>query len=102
MPHLLHLSCVSESGTSDHLTNVIMHVLLCEGGLSREQIASKLVCFGADGISTFQGAKTGVTIQIREKWAPFSLGANCCSHRVNLVVETLSKYSMVSHLERHF
>jgi hypothetical protein len=102
MPHLLHLSCVSESGTSDHLTNVIMHVLLCEGGLSREQIASKLVCFGAEGISTFQGAKRCVNIQIREKWAPFSLGANCCNHRVNLVVKTLSKYPMVSRLERIF
>jgi hypothetical protein len=75
---------------------------LCEGGLSHEQIASKLVCFGADGVSTFQGAKTGVTTQIREKWGPFSLGANCCSHRVNLVVENLSKYRMVSRLERLF
>jgi hypothetical protein len=102
MPHLFHLSCVYESGTFDYLTNVIMHVLLSEGGLSREQIASKLVCFRTDGVSTFQGTKTGVTTQIREKWASFSLGANYCSHRVNLVVETLSKYPMVSRLERLF
>jgi hypothetical protein len=100
VPYLLHLSCVSESGTSDHLTNVIMHALLSKGGLAREEIASKLVCFGADGVSTFQGPKTGVTTQIREKWAPFSLGANCGSHKINLVVETLSKYPMVSRLER--
>jgi hypothetical protein len=102
MPYLLYLSCVSESGTSDHLTNVIMHALLGEGGLSREEIASKLVCFGADGVSTFQGTKMGVTTQIREKWAPFSLGANCGSHRINLVVETLSNYPMVSRLESLF
>jgi hypothetical protein len=102
MPHLLHLSCVSESGTSDHLTSVIMHVLLVEGGLSREEIASKLVCFGADGVSTFQGSKTGVTTQIREKWAPFTLGANCSNHRINFVVETLSNYPMVSRLESLF
>jgi hypothetical protein len=102
MPHLLHLSYVSESGTSDHLTSVIMHALLDEGGLSREEIASKLVCFGADGVSTFQGSKTGVTTQIHEKWAPFILGANCSNHRINLVVETLSNYPMVSRLESLF
>jgi hypothetical protein len=64
MPYLLHLSCVFESSTSDHLTNVIMHALLNEGGLSCEQVASKLVCFGVGGGSTFQGAKTGITTQI--------------------------------------
>jgi hypothetical protein len=67
MLHLLHLSCISESGTSDHLTNIIMHALLDEGGLTREEIASKLVCFKSDGVNTFQGSKIGVTIQIREK-----------------------------------
>jgi hypothetical protein len=102
MPHLLHLSCVSKSGTSDHLTSVIMHALVGEGGLSREEIASKLVCFGVDGVSTFQGSKMDVTTQIREKWAPFNLGANCSSHRINLVVETLSNYPMVSRLESLF
>jgi hypothetical protein len=45
MSYLLHMSCVSKSGISDHLTNVIMHAFLSEGGLSREQVASKLVCF---------------------------------------------------------
>jgi hypothetical protein len=101
-PHLLHLSCVSESGTSSHLTSVIMHALLGEGGLTHEEIASKLVCFGADGVSTFQGSKSGVTTQIREKWAPFCLGVSCSSHRINLVVETMTKYPMVSRLENMF
>jgi hypothetical protein len=40
VPYLLHLFCVTESGTFDHLTNAIIHALLCEGGLSHEQIAS--------------------------------------------------------------
>ena len=87
MPHLLHLSCVSKSGASDHLMSVIMHALLDEGGLSHEEITSKLVCFRVDGISTFQGSEMGVTTQIREKWAPFNLGANCSSHRINLVLK---------------
>ena len=74
VPHLLHLSCISESsdgGCVDNLTNAIMLSLMGEGGLSAEDISSKLVCFGADGVSTFQGVKKGVTTQIREKWAPF-------------------------------
>jgi hypothetical protein len=79
-----------------------MHALVGEGGLSREEIASKLVCFGADRVNKFQGSKMDVTTQIREEWAPFSLGANCSSHRINLVVETLSNYPMVSRLESLF
>jgi hypothetical protein len=96
MPHLLHLSCISESGTLDYLTNVIMHAFLGEGGLTYEEIASKLIYFRADGVSTFQESKTGVITQIREKWA------NCGSHGINLVVETLSNYPMVSRLESLF
>jgi len=100
--HLLHLSYMSEGGTTDHLTNVIMHALISEGGLIYNEIAAKLICFGADSVSTFQGPKSGVTTQIWDKWTPFSLGANCVSYRVNLVVETLSKYLMVSRLEGLF
>jgi hypothetical protein len=60
--------------------------LINEGGLIREVIASKLVYFGADGMSTFQGHKSGVTTQIREKYAPFTLSIHCFSHKMNLVV----------------
>ena len=39
MSYLLHLYCVFESGTFDHLANVIMHILFCEGArLSCEQV----------------------------------------------------------------
>lgn len=62
--HLLHLSCVSESGIADHFIDVIMDALIGGGGLSHEEIACKLVCFGVDGVTTFQGQRTGVTTQI--------------------------------------
>jgi len=91
MPHLLHLSCIPDGGIVNNLTSVIMHVLLEEGGLNHEDIASKLICFGVDGVNTFQSPKPGVTAQIREKWAPFTLGVSCVNHSINLVVETLSK-----------
>jgi len=102
VPHLLHLSCLSDGGTADNLTNVIMHALFNEGGLTHEDIADKLFCFSVDGVSTFQDLKTEVTTQIREKWAPFSLGASSVSHKINLVVEILNKYPMVSKLEGMF
>jgi len=57
--HLLHLSCNFDCGTPNHLINVIMHFLLTEGGLMYEQIDGKVVSFGADGVSTFQGLKLG-------------------------------------------
>jgi hypothetical protein len=98
VPHLLHLSCVSEDGSSDHLTQVILNALLDEGGLTREEVASKLVSFGADGVSTFQGTHSGVTTQLKSI-APFMLGIHCTSHRINLVVQTLSNFPMISRLE---
>jgi hypothetical protein len=99
VPHLLHILYVSEPGTTNHLTERIMLALINEGGLTREEIASKLVCFGADGVSTFQGYKSGVTTQIREKYAPFILGIHCFSHKMNLAVQTMSKYPMVARIE---
>jgi len=72
--HIASFFCLSDGGNADQLTSVIMHALLHEGNLSYEQIACKLVCFGANRIGTFQGPKSGVIAQIREKWAPFTLG----------------------------
>lgn len=90
--HLLHLSCVSNCGTIDHLTNVIMQALVEEGELSHELILDKLVLFRANGVGTFQSPQTGMSTQIHEKWAPFCLGANCALHHINLVVDMLSNY----------
>jgi hypothetical protein len=99
VPHLLHISYVSEPGIADHLTERIMLALMGEGNPTREEIACKLVCFGVDGVSTFQGHKTGVTTQIREKYAPFSNGIHCFNHKMNLVVQTMSNYPMISRIE---
>ena len=85
-PQLLYLSCILEDGSSDHLIQVIMNSLIVEEGLSHEEIAYKFVCFGSDGVATFQGVYTGVATQIHEKWVSFSLAANCGNHRINLVV----------------
>ena len=44
----------------DHLTKVIINPFIVERGLSHEEIACKLVCFGSDGVATFQGVYIGV------------------------------------------
>ena len=61
MPYLFYLSRVFDVGIASHLTTIIMDALINEGGLTVDDIAGKEVCFGADGVSTFQWHKTRVT-----------------------------------------
>jgi hypothetical protein len=45
---------------------LIMNSLMTQlGGLKEEELVSKLVYFGANGVSTFQGFKYRITIQIQ-------------------------------------
>ncbi len=46
---------VLEGSNVDNLTKVIMDFLLTYNGLSEFGLASKLVCFGINGVITFQG-----------------------------------------------
>jgi hypothetical protein len=39
-----------------------MNSLMTQGGLKKEKLAARLVCFGADRVNTFQGLRFGVTI----------------------------------------
>jgi hypothetical protein len=41
-----------------------MNSLMTQGGLQEEDLASRLVYFGVDGVNTFQGLKFGVIVQI--------------------------------------
>jgi hypothetical protein len=56
------------------------------GGLSEIDLTSKLISFGANGVSNFQGAKTCVITQFLKKHAPFMLGVHYVAHCINLVV----------------
>jgi hypothetical protein len=49
--------------------------------LSYVVIAEKLLCFKINGVSTFQGIKTGVIEQINTNCAPFSVGVHFMVHR---------------------
>jgi len=52
---LLKLQQVLEGSSADNFTKVIVDSLLNYGGLSKFNLAFRLVCFGANGVKTFQG-----------------------------------------------
>ncbi len=68
-------------------------------GILESNLALKLVCFGMDGVTTFQGSKIGVIMQLKEKHVPFLLGVYYVMHRINLIVYTLLWLSLVAKIE---
>jgi hypothetical protein len=89
----------SGGATADMLTQTIIGALSSNGGLEATDLAGKLLCFGADGASAFQGHKNGVVKQMREKYAPFVLGVHCCAHKLNLCAKSLSNLGVMHALE---
>jgi len=59
---LLNLQQMVDGGSFDNLTFLIMQSLTNYGGYNEINIANKLVCFGTNGVTIFQGLKYGVTI----------------------------------------
>jgi hypothetical protein len=55
--------------------------------------------FCANGVSFFQGIKSGVIQQIYNVWAPHSIRVHCMAHETNLAVQTLSHLQMVNKIE---
>ncbi len=52
---------VVASSRNDNLIKVIMEALMISGGLPQNQIAQKIICFGANGVNVFQWTRIGVT-----------------------------------------
>jgi hypothetical protein len=50
-------------------------------------------------MSIFHNVHTCITTQIRDKWTPFSIGFHYSSYRMNLAMQTLANFPMVSWLE---
>ncbi len=76
-----------------------MQALMHEGGLTKYLIGKRLMTFGVDGFSIYQGTKSGVTKQIVDGWAPHSMGVHYMAHRTNLMVQTLSHLQMGNEIE---
>ncbi len=86
IPILILLDQIVEGSGSDNLTKVIMEALMIGGGVPKDQIAQKLICFGANGVNVFQGTKSDVTKQIKDNYALHYIGVHCMAHCTNLVV----------------
>jgi hypothetical protein len=71
IPYLIALKKVCKASNANHLTAVVLGALEEGGGLGTSDIARKLLSFGADGVTVFKGAMTGVTKQLQMKHAPY-------------------------------
>jgi hypothetical protein len=88
-PILSTLQQVVEGSHANNLTKVIILFKNLFNGILEPNLALKLVCFGMDGVTTFQGSKIGVIMQLKEKHAPFLLSVYYLMHRTNLIVYML-------------
>jgi hypothetical protein len=73
---------------------VVLGVVEKGGEVGADDIATKLLNFGADGVTSFQDARMAVTKQLQTKNVPFIVGIHCFAHCVNLVARTLSSNSI--------
>jgi hypothetical protein len=76
-----------------------MSFLKGSGAMSREDMHAKLLCFGTDGASIFQGNYNGITSKLIRELAPCFLGIHYCGHRLNLAVQSLAKTQIASNME---
>ncbi len=96
---LFTLQLVAEGGNANNLIVIIIQVFMQLGGLIQEDSTKRLICFGANGASIFQGYRTNVTFQLKEKFALCMMGQHCMAHQTNIVVQVLSNLPMVAKLE---
>ncbi len=83
---MLLLPQVVDGATSDDIKRILVDVMVLYGYLTQESVASKLITFGTNGVSVFQGVITSVTIQLKDQTTPFMTGMHYMSHRTNLVL----------------
>jgi len=96
---LLNLERVVDGATFNNLSVVIVCFLIVFGGLLEMDIVNKVVCFGVDGVTIFQGLKTGVTIQLMAKDSLYIVGIHCMAHRCNLAVQIFSSLTLIGKIE---
>ncbi len=67
---MISLDRVVKGLGSDNLIKVIMEAFMIGGGVPRDQIVQKLICFVANDVNVFQNTKSGVVKKIKENYAP--------------------------------
>ena len=89
----------SNGATSDFLMKLIVNALSVYCGLDKAAITSKLLCFRTDGVAVFLGQYNGMTKQIIEQHAPFSVEIHCCGHRLQLCAKSLPQPDLLSSIK---
>jgi hypothetical protein len=69
------------------------------GGLGLEKPIGKLVNIGCDGNNVFYNHKSRVTLQFKEKVAPFVTRVHYFAQKTNLIIVTLSNVPLGHQLE---
>jgi hypothetical protein len=96
------LKKIVDGGTFNNLIPIIVHFLIDLSGLLVVDVVNKVVCFGANNVTIFQGLKTSVTIQLMNKHNPFIIGFHCMAHQCNLAMQIFSSLSLVINIEALF
>jgi hypothetical protein len=65
VPFLIGLEKVVEAPSTDHFMKVLLQALERGGGIDAGDAARKLLCFGAYGVTVFQGTRTGIIVQLQ-------------------------------------
>ena len=73
VPILLSLSRLQEGNGALAIKKTIEGMLNHHSRLKVTEVANRLVCFGADGASVFQGRRNGVTALMKQYMPPFCL-----------------------------
>ncbi len=89
-------------GTFNNLTYVIIHSPTIFCGMLKTNITNKVVYFGVDSVTIFQGLKIGVAVQLVSKHYLFVVGIHYMAHLCNLVIQTLSTLTFVAKIESLF
>jgi hypothetical protein len=64
IPILFSIKCIIKRSNAQNLTKVILVVHLLNLGAWHKEY--QLLCFGANGVSNFQGVQNGVIVQIQD------------------------------------
>jgi hypothetical protein len=64
-----------------------------------EELICKLINIKCDDNNVFQGHKSKVTLQFKEKVTPFVTWVHCFTHNMNLIIITLLNVPMVHRLK---
>jgi hypothetical protein len=88
-----------DGATFNKLIKNIVTSLIKHKGMKDANLAHKLVYFGMNKVTIFQGAKIGVITQLMQKHAPYFSGVHYMAHCINIIVATLSSLKLVSKVE---